>query len=639
MLRILMIMTLIASNFTSYAQAAAVAEQQHSYSARQLTAADLGPWLDGFMANEMQTNKIAGAVVVVVKDGQILLNKGYGFSDVAAKKQVDPDTTLFQPASITKLFTWTAVMQQVEAGKINLDADINTYLDFKIVGKGGKPITMRHLMTHTAGFEEYLKDALYNDPKNVEPLAQFIKKYTPARIFPPGETPAYSNYGAALAGYIVQRVSGMAYDSYIDQHIFKPLGMIHSTTHQPMPAALRSYMSKGYDSVDEDAKPHQFMSDGPAGTLVSSGPDMARFMIAHLQDERAGGMVLASETAKLMHRTKKCAFTQLNCMLLGFMENNINGHNVIAHGGDLAWFHSDLNLFIDDNVGVFISLNSAGLGKSDTRKNLLQSFGDRYFPKGASAPAFDQKIARLHSEQIAGNYLWSRRSDSSFGKFANIMLQATLTPEEDGTLSFAIGPIHYKFREIKPYLWQEVNGNERLSVVMESDSVKRMSINYLSPYVTFEPVKFWQSTLFLAISIPLALGVILMSLLSWPATIFLRRRYGTVHEWRLGEKPAFFGKHAANALLLSSAVIWGLLFARIPAGISQADNGQILFTQIFSMISAILALILVVIYVRWSTKSPMSKGGKFLLIIWLAAIAYLLLIYLNSNFFKIGTDF
>jgi CubicO group peptidase (beta-lactamase class C family) len=635
MLRILVMLVFIANSLATYAQAATLPKQPSSAAAPQLSAADLAPWLDGFMASEMTTNGIAGAVVVVVKDGQVLLKKGYGYADVAAKKPVDPDTTLFQAASITKLFTWTAVMQLVESRKINLDADINTYLDFKVTGKGGRPITMRHLMTHTAGFEEYLKNGLFDNPKQVEPLAKFIKKYTPARIFLPGETPAYSNYGAALAGYIVQRVSGMSYDSYIDQHIFKPLGMLHSTTRQPMPAALRSGMSKGYATIDEDAKPHQFMSDAPAGTLASSGSDMAQFMIAHLQNERPGGMLLGAETAKLMHRTEKCALPQLNCMLLGFMENNINGRNVIAHGGDLAWFHSGLNLFIDDNVGLFISVNSAGLGISDIRQNLLQSFGDRYFPESMASGEVDPKTARLHAEQIAGNYLWSRRADTSFGKVANIITQANLSANEDGTLSL----FNSRFKEIKPYLWREMNGNERLSVIMEGNTVKRMSMNNLSAFIIYEPVSFWQSTLFLAITISLAFAVILMSLLSWPAAILIRRRYGMVRAWRDGEKRAYFCKHAANALLIASMLCWSLLFAQISAGLSDANNGQILFTQIFSIVSALIALVLTVISVRGSFRNPMSKFGMVMRTLWIAAIGYLLLIFLNSNFFKIGTNF
>ncbi len=125
--------------------------------AAPLTRADVEAWLDGYLPYALQTGDIAGAVVVVVKDGEVLLQKGYGYSDVAARKPVDPELTLFRPGSISKLFTWTAVMQQVEQGKLDLDKDINEYLDFKIPPRDGQPITLRNIMTHTAGFEEQVK--------------------------------------------------------------------------------------------------------------------------------------------------------------------------------------------------------------------------------------------------------------------------------------------------------------------------------------------------------------------------------------------------------------------------------------------------------------------------------------------------
>ncbi|HTC91360.1 MAG TPA: serine hydrolase domain-containing protein, partial [Bryobacteraceae bacterium] len=126
----------------------------------QLTQSDADAWLDGFMPYTLESNDIAGATVVIVKDGQVLTQRGFGYADVAARKPVDPATTMFRAGSISKLFTWTAVMQLVEQHKIDLDADVNQYLDFKIPPYEGKPITMRNLMTHTPGFEEAFKGGI-----------------------------------------------------------------------------------------------------------------------------------------------------------------------------------------------------------------------------------------------------------------------------------------------------------------------------------------------------------------------------------------------------------------------------------------------------------------------------------------------
>ena len=203
-----------------------------------LTRADLEAWLDGFVPNAIAASDVAGAVVVVVKDGQIVLSKGFGYADVASKKPVDPKTTLFRPGSVSKLFTWTAVMQMVEAGKLDLDADVNTYLDFKLPARADGPVTLRHIMTHTAGFEEQIKELIVSDPKYLVPLAKYAREATPVRIYKAGSTPAYSNYATALAGYIVEHVSGESFDDYVEKHLFAVLGMQHASFRQPLPATL-----------------------------------------------------------------------------------------------------------------------------------------------------------------------------------------------------------------------------------------------------------------------------------------------------------------------------------------------------------------------------------------------------------------
>lgn len=180
--------------------------------AHPLTRTDLDAWLDGYMPYALRTGDIAGAVVVVVKDGQILSQRGYGWSDVAKRKPVDPERTLFRPGSVAKLLTWTAVMQLVEQGKVGLDEDVNTHLDFKIPPFDGKPVTLRQAMTHTAGFEETGKNIIFYEPSRLMSLGDYLKAWIPKRIFAPGTTPAYSNYATALAGYIVER-SRWAQDS------------------------------------------------------------------------------------------------------------------------------------------------------------------------------------------------------------------------------------------------------------------------------------------------------------------------------------------------------------------------------------------------------------------------------------------
>ena len=285
------------------ATAASLAHAQKA-SPPALTTDDANAWLDGYLPYALKVGDIAGAVVAVVKDGQILTMRGYGFSDVAKRAPVDPRTTLFRPGSVSKLFTWTAVMQQVEQGKIDLDADVNTYLDFKIPPRDGKPITMRALMQHAAGFEEQAKDIMSTNGTAVPRFDTILKRWTPKRIYDVGTTPAYSNYGASLAGYIVQRVSGEPFDAYVERHILTPLDMTHSTFRQPLPPNLAPLMSKGYTAASKKPDEFEMVGPSPAGSLSSTAEDMAHFMIAHLANGAYHGtLILQPATAELMHNS------------------------------------------------------------------------------------------------------------------------------------------------------------------------------------------------------------------------------------------------------------------------------------------------------------------------------------------------
>src|SRR6476661_268941 len=207
---------------------------------------ELAAFLDGVMVANLRDKHVAGATVSVVKDGALLFAKGYGYSDVAKRAPVDADRTLFRIGSTSKLFTWTAVMQLVEQGKLDLDADVNKYIDFKIPATFPQPITLRHIMTHTPGFEEDGRDLITDDTTKMIPLGRWLATHIPGRVRPPGTFASYSNYATALAGYVVQRASGIPWDDYIEQRVLTPLGMTQTTTRQPLPARFRTDMSEGY---------------------------------------------------------------------------------------------------------------------------------------------------------------------------------------------------------------------------------------------------------------------------------------------------------------------------------------------------------------------------------------------------------
>src|SRR6185312_11970811 len=256
-----------------------------------------------------------------------------------------------------------------------------------------------------------------DDPKMLRTLQHSLKDWIPERMYPPGEVPSYSNYGAALAGYIVRRVSGEPFEQYIERHIFQPLAMNHSTFVQPLPKQFEADMSKGYVTASGKPKPFELISMSPAGALSASADDLGRFMIAHLNNgSYDGAQILKPETAKLMHKTALQLVPEVPGIALGFYHEDRNGHDIVGHGGDTQWFHSDMHLILDENVGLFISLNSAGNESlvTSVRREFFDGIMDRYFPRAPAKLAPALASAKADADKIAGHYYLSRRSDSNF---------------------------------------------------------------------------------------------------------------------------------------------------------------------------------------------------------------------------------
>lgn len=493
-----------------------------------MTADDVSAFLDGIMPQQLATNDIAGVTISVVKDGKVLFAKGYGYADVAKKVPVSADTTLFRPGSISKLFTWTAVMQLVEQGKLDLDRDVNDYLDFKIPPTYPKPITLRDIMTHTPGFEETVQELFVKDAKDLKPVGEYVKAHLPARIFPPRTTPAYSNYATTVAGYIVQRVSGQDYFDYIEQHILQPLNMTHSTFRQPLPAALKPMMSNGYDVASQPAKGFEFVEAAPAGSSSVTAMDMTHFMLAHLQNGKyEGAQILKPETVQLMHSRQFANLPTMNAMCLGFYEETRNGHRIIGHAGDTDYFHSDLHLIPDAQVGFFISYNSAGKGESSAREAVWHAFLDRYFPyeipQGEAVSASASDI-----QSLSGHYIVSRRSDTTILKVLTVLGEAKIYGNDDGSLSVSDlkdpNGEPKKFREIAPLLFRDVNGQDRVGFKRDSSGNLVEVIDF--PFMVFQKSSWTENSAFHLPLIIASLVVIALTLILWPVMPIMRRHYG-----------------------------------------------------------------------------------------------------------------
>jgi CubicO group peptidase (beta-lactamase class C family) len=497
--------------------------------------AELEAFLDDVIQTQMADLHVPGVTVSVVKDGELVLAKGYGYADVENKTPVDAETSMFRVGSLSKLFTWTAVMQLVEQGQLDLDADVNTYLDFEIPATYPEPITMKHLMSHTPGFEEFNFEMLApNSEQSVRgtqgaPLGEWLATHIPARVRRPGEVAAYSNYGTALAGYIVERIVGIPYPRYIQDHILTPLGMTHTTAYQPLPPDLAPHLAVGYIYADGvyDAQAFEHFNIGPAGSISASATDIARFMLAHLQDgQYDDAQVLETATAQQMHSTLFTHNARLDGMAYGFIEGTHNGQHLLWHAGSTNFFKSNLVLLPGQNVGIFISGNS--LGADALRYTVPEAFIDHYYPPskdgGPDTPE-PQILPGVDLSRFVGSYRTTRSSCTKLEKAFYILEPFAIGATPDGYLTFG----NQQFAPVDDLVFQEVGGQDKL--VFRQDAQGNITHAFFNshPIWAYEKRTGVEADSFQNVLVLPGLALFLLTLVIWPTSFFINRRKGQIH--------------------------------------------------------------------------------------------------------------
>jgi CubicO group peptidase (beta-lactamase class C family) len=434
---------LIRAALAALALSAATAPLLAAPAATTVAPVELAGFVDGIVAEQIAAREVAGAVVTVVQNGRVALNRGYGHQDVAAGVPVDATRSLFRPGSVSKLITWTALMQQIERGRVDLDADVNRYLDFTIPPFEGKPIRVRDLFTHSVGMSD-APGIITRDPAKLLTFRDWMKRNIPRRVWAPGTEIAYSNYGAALAGYIVAQVSGEEFDPYVERHILGPLKMDSTSFREPLPPALAPRMTKGYRLEKGrfvEQPPELISAIAPAGAATSNGPDMARFIRMLLgKGTLDGQQVLKPESVRFLLADGLSNAPGLPGMAHGFFVFRQQGPRLVGHGGNTADFHSILVLAPDANSGFFIS-TTGGPGSYGARTELADLLVAKLFP--------DTPMARqprpADEPQPAGSFRANRRN-----------YDAPVRPEYDATLAAAGADALTVTMENKASHWERV---------------------------------------------------------------------------------------------------------------------------------------------------------------------------------------
>lgn len=561
--------------------------------------------MDGLVSAQMKAYHIPGATVAVVKDGRIVLCKGYGYADIDERRKVAANQTIFRVGSISKLFIWTAAMQLFEQGKLDLDADVNIYLSgFQIPATFEKPITFKNLMSHTPGFEDLATGGrlFVHNASDIISQEEYLKERMPARVRPPGELTAYSNYGSALAAYIVERVSGMPFEEYVQENILLPLDMKNTTFQQPPPPDLATQTARGYlyRNYAFSEEPFEFLQVWPAGSMSSTSEDMAKFMIAHLQNGRYDGRrILEEATAKRMHSRLFSNDPRVSGMAYGFWEAEQNNQSMIMHGGDTLLFHSQLVLLPERSLGLFVSCNSpSGESGEQAGRDLLQAFMDRYYSMpfaGADAPnATAESVEDL--SRFTGSFRPARSAFTTFEKAGTLFSQVKVSQGQNGALAIARpGQDETQWTRVELSVFQPADaldaGAAREKAVFRDSQGEA---DYLffddNPTTAYERVAWYEEAGF-SFGILAFCILFFLSTLIWPLRSFCARSFAKQ------ERPVSGPARAARWLAGASGMLSLLFLLGLTSIASSSPTNEIIYSmpaslQVFLTIPLITAVLM-----------------------------------------------
>jgi CubicO group peptidase (beta-lactamase class C family) len=529
---------------------------------------ELEAFVDGVMRVLLEEHNSAGAVVSVVRDGRVFFAKGYGYADREERQEVDPATTLFRIGSVSKLFTWTSVMQMVERSLLDLDTDVNEYLDFEIPETFEKPVTLADIMAHAGGFEDYVVELFGDAPEDVRPLGTILREQLPARVRPAGDLSSYSNHATGMAAYMVERASGTEWIELTEESILEPLGMEFTTFRQPLPDHLAPHMSRGYSYAHGSFHEEEFeyVPMAPVGAAAASGLDMARFMIGHLQlGTYDGRRFLEEGTAQLMQTIHHRMAPGVNGMAHGFMDMSRNGQRIIG-------------------------LNSEGAGSATGP--FVDAFVDRYFPVEEVIVTPPEDFAE-RADRFIGEYRANRFSHTTLAKLA-----ATAAVSVGATNEGILRALSAEWVEVAPLTFRERYGDETL-IFRENEAGEITHFFVAStPIVAFEriPVAEHPTTTFvIGLLFFVTAAVILLSpFVGWAA----RRWYG-VRAHDLARIPGVARLVSWTAAALFAVGVASLVFIlRDPTIIAVAVPGSLWVALLIPVVALLPTLAWVALAVQ-----------------------------------------
>lgn len=546
----------------------------------------LAAYFDAQIPAYLDEYHIPGAVVAVVQDGALTHLAGYGLADVEQQIPMDATQTVMHIGSLGKTFTATAIMQLVEQGRLALDDDVSQYIDFEIPATYPQPVTIRSLLNHTSGFEAHDIGAILVESEALPTTRAYLIRNLPVRVRPPGEAIGYSNYGLALLGYVVERVTGMSLSDYLAASITGPLGMVHTITQQAPPAERVDNLAVGYEGLRP--QPREYVAAFGAGPIRSTAADMAAYMIACLQLGRLGDVeILQPDTARAMQTQQASADPRLNGTGFGFYEMSRNGQRILGHLGSTTYFHSLLLLFPDHQLGIFVSFNAAEGAQVLRTPRFMDDLMNHFFPQSFTAvtpPAdFSQRAG-----DYAGTYFWNNlHGQTTLERLMFLADAVTIRPTTDDRLRLSSGGTGHIFTEIAPNTFVRSDGLDML--VFKRDETNRVVSASLNSRAVFTLERRpWVDTPSITFAALIAsgglmiLGLVLNTVSAWRNRGRDRSALAAAGWWSAVLMPLL------NLMFL---LVWVLLFVPLLKG--QVAEPTLRLVLTLPVVAAALSLVLV----------------------------------------------
>ncbi|SDL02307.1 CubicO group peptidase, beta-lactamase class C family [Glycomyces sambucus] len=580
--------------------------------ARAGTAESAADLIETRVAELLDEQKVPGAAVALVVDGAPVLTAGYGEAVVGA---ADFGTgTAYYTGSVAKLFTTAAALRLVGEGALDLDADVNDVLaDVEVPDTfPGEPVTLRHLLTHTSGFEDRIAGWARWAPAEMPTLAEFAADEMPERLREPGTVTAYNNYDMALAGLLVEDASGLPYADYVAEHVFAPLGMDATAAVREEPAKGPA-AAEGYRYADGGQVPTagRLAPATPAGPgVLTTAEDMSAFMTALATgDPRLGEGVAEQMTTRQFGMDDR-----MPGMGFSFQELAGPGDGVWFKAGDLSGYHTSLAVVPARGIGVHIAVNGDGEDAAATVAAAEAIVHDVLADLDALPAAPEREAARDDLDAYTGEYTSVRTTRSDFTELTRVFAPVTVEAADGGltTTGLSGDPAvpEQHWTPVGDGLFQERDGTATIAFTADGYLLTSMS-----PTAAYEPVPRYDSTAVHLAALGFGAVALAAGFLALTAT-------GIARAFRRGERKPLLrtatawaawltgGTAAAVLVLLATAVADGnLLVQQVVTGAGVLPAVLVLSYAAVGLAAAALVLYAAAAAKRqWTARTATGQG-------------------------------